>query len=339
MNDDSISLECSIERGIFPLVATKDERIYPVGTAFCVSKFGLLLTAEHNLREAFFHHDDGDYLRSLDRLPDGFEVQGLGLAVIRKQVRESSGQMSLWPIQYTAGGHPTDVLFAFPQFQKELPLQLVRLSFDIPRVGSTVLCMGYSDMQPNGMHLREFQRNPQRYSHQFHCIKGVVKAIFIDGFATRFIEGACAVVECEVPHGVSGGPVFNEAGHVWGIVSAGASTFFGHKATIVSLLYPMLFTAIKVGAKIGTFEITGQHPLVSYIASGHVHTDGSEEGLTIHKIGDGKAVGPRIHREDAKHVFVNFDAFLAQQPAEPFMGENWRIKIKSSSTSTVDSKE
>jgi len=323
------SLERTLERGIFPLVATKNERLYPVGTAFCISKFGLLLTAEHNLREALIYHDRGDGLRAMDLLPNDVDMRGLGLSVIWKKVDESGGQMNLWPVEHIAGGPPTDVIFAFPQFQTEFPYQLFRLSFDVPRIGANARCVGYSDMPRDGLDFEEFQRNPQIFSNEFHCIEGPVKAVFINGFAKKFIEGPCAVVECDVRHAMSGGPVFDEAGHVWGIVSAGASEFFGHGATIVSLLYPLLFTPIKIGVRMGPLTLTGTNPFVSYIASGAVLSDGSEEGLNLHQEDGGCAVGPRIHREDREHVFANFAAFQERQPAEPFDGENWRIRINS----------
>jgi len=175
MNQNSNSLERSLERGIFPLVATKNERLYPLGTAFCISKFGLLLTAEHNLRDALRFHDLGDALRAMDRLPDGLDLRGLGLSVIWKHIGESSGQMNLWPIEHIAGGPPTDIVFAFPQFQTQFPYQLFRLSFDIPRIGSNVRCVGYSksNIGRDGMSFSEFQQEPQKYSNAFDCIEGV----------------------------------------------------------------------------------------------------------------------------------------------------------------------
>ena len=329
MNYDSSPLERSLERGIFPLVATKDERIYPIGTAFCISKVGILLTAEHNLRDALRLHDWGDALRAMDRLPNGLDVRDLGFSVIWRQIDQSGSSMMLWPIEHMAGGPPTDVLFASPQFQREFPYQSFRLSFDVPRIGSMVRCIGYSDMEPKELRFDEFRTNPEKYSHRFHCVPGVVKAILLDGFAAGFIEGPCALVECDVPHGVSGGPVFNEASQVCGIVSAGVTKLVGYGATLVSLLYPMLLTSVKIGAQLGPLTLTGEHPLLSYIASGVILTDGSEEGLNLHEIDGRAAVGPRIQREDAKHVFANFAAFLAGEPAEPFVGESRHVKFNS----------
>jgi len=153
-----------------------------------------------------------------------------------------------------------------------------------------------------------------------------VKALFLDGFAKKYIEGPCALVECDVPYGMSGGPVFNEAGQVCGIVSAGLSKLLGHNATLVSLLYPFLLTPIKIGAQMGPLKLTGEHPLMSYIASGGILTDGSEVGLNLHKIEGEWAVGPRVHRDDAKHVFANFAAFQQGQCVQAFEGESWHLK-------------
>ena len=329
-------LERSLERGVFPLVATKDETIRPVGTAFCISKIGLLLTAEHNLRDALQYHDRGDVLRAMDRIPSGLDVRGLGLWVIWRQIEESTGRIILWPIEYMAGGPPTDLLFAFPQFQQESPYQAFRLSFDIPRIGSKARCVGYTAMKPREFGIEEFRTNPQKYTHRFHFGDGAVKAIFLDGFAGKFIDGPCALVECDVPHGVSGGPVFNEAGDVWGIVSAGATNLVGYGATVVSLLYPMLLSPIKIGAKIGPVTLTAEHPLASYIASGAISTDGSEKGLNIHEIDGQAAVGPRVHREDVGNVFANFAAFLQRNPVEPFTGESLHLNLNSPKPNSAD---
>jgi hypothetical protein len=131
-------------------------------------------------------------------------------------------------------------------------------------------------------------------------LEGKVKVVFVRRFARRYIEGPCAVIDCDVPHGMSGGPAFNQNGNVWGIISAGASQFFGHPATIVSLLYPLLLTRIKISGQFGPVKISAKHRLLDYIATGAVQTDGSEEGLNIQEVDGGCAVGPRVHRDDAE---------------------------------------
>jgi hypothetical protein len=330
-------IERDLERGLFPLVATKNNHAYPIGTAACISKIGIVATAMHNLQEALSYHDIGDRLRIADAIPDDLDLKGLGLSVVWRETRAAAGRVSIWPIEHATGGPPSDVLFAYPMFQTSFSFQAFRLSFDMPRIGSVARCVGYADMRPTaGIDLAALKSGTlnwaETYSHQFHYLERQVKAVFIRQFARKYIEGPCAIIECDVPHGMSGGPVFNQDGNVWGTISAGGSQFFGHPATIVSLLYPLLLTPIRVSGQFGPIKVSAEHPLLEYVGTEVIRTDGSEVGVNIQDVDGGYAVGPRVHRDDASHVFADFQAFQDKRPSPPYVGEAFLVKRRAANS-------
>lgn len=89
------------------------------------------------------------------------------------------------------------------------------------------------------------------------------------------------LIDIDVPHGMSGGPVFNEAGFVCGVVSSGARHFFGVPATLVSMLYPTLLTTIRRQATIGPLSLDAERRMLELIETKSVRTDGSEQDVTI----------------------------------------------------------
>jgi trypsin-like peptidase len=322
-------------RSIFPFLAIKDGFLYPIGTSFCISKLGIILTAEHNFRDALIHHPRGDKFRQLDRLPDPFDMGKIKLAILHHSMDSSgaNGEVSIWFLESGGAAPPSDILLGFLKYQTEVSYGNFRLSFDLPRVGSVVRCLGYSDIKAtDGLNLTQIENNtvnlPDAWSHSFQEISGKVERIFLQGFAKKFIEGPCFTIDCDVPHGMSGGPVFNEKGDVCGIVSAGISKFTGQPGAIVSLLHPTLLTPLKTGAQLGPISIKNKKIILDYIAQGSIRTDGSEKELNFQEDNGQLVVGPRVHRDDLEHVFESIPEFEKGETAKPFRGKYLRIKDK-----------
>ena len=326
-----------LAQGIYPLFANADERLFPLGTAFCFSKLGIVATAEHNIRDALLHHWRGDTLRSMDKLPESYKLSDVGLTILNHYLEDNSYTGHLWPIENFQGAPPTDLVFGFPNFQTHFPFLSLPISFAVPRIGSRVFCVGYSDtcLSDSGIQRDDlrFGRSNwfEAYRYIFRVTRGTVTRIFTQRFSGSFIKGPCFTIDAEVKHGMSGGPVFNEEGYICGVVSAGATHFFNSPASIVSLLYPTLLTDIKLGVSIGPLRINGIRQLVSLIGQGFVITDGSESLVTIRPMNGEIFIGPMIRREDVSFVHDDFSGYQEGREASRQAKEIYRVFKKESS--------
>lgn len=161
--------------GVYPFFMVIDDQLIPMGTAFCISKPGLVATATHNLTEAFKYHPRGERMLRENRFPKKMHLREIGdpgFSVLHSYVPEPNRlQINVWPLESASG------------------------------------------------------------------------------FA----------IDAEVENGQSGGPVFNEEGFVCGVVSAGATGYFGEPASLTSLLYPALAIGIQFGFQQGPSAVRS-HP-------------------------------------------------------------------------------
>lgn len=294
-----------LAQGIYPLFASTEEHLIPVGTGFSLSPLGIVATAERSLRKA------RKALRGLSGSPGE-----IGLAALH-QHEPSKGELewSFLPLEGLWGADAadaTDVGYGFSSFQAELPTLPFRASFAVPRIGSRVICIGYTDTWVSGGRLRHDQIQPGSfdwlgsYQHTFRAVEARVTHIFTEGFASGFIPGACFTIDAEVGAGLCGGPVFNEQGYVCGVVSAGASQFFDQPSSIVSLLYPTLLSDIQFSVSLGQALVTASRPLIHLVQQGAVVTDGSEDLVSVLPEGEKFRIGPLIHEDDGAWVHHDF---------------------------------
>ncbi|MDD2997558.1 MAG: hypothetical protein PHV05_00775 [Candidatus Riflebacteria bacterium] len=313
-----------LSMGVFPLFAvanvTNNAQLIPVGSSFCISnKIGVLVTAEHNIRESLNHHWKGSNLLQRDQLPESFELNDMGLAVFHhSKTGDNTYSANVWPLESLHGAQPTDVIYGFPKFQTQFPILSFPVSFAVPRIGSKITCVGYIDSLPkNGISIDSLKVNwSEVYSHKFRAVEGRVTRIFTQRFTNGYLKGPCIVIDVDLPHGMSGGPAFNEQGHICGVVSAGASMYFNAPAGIVSLLYPTLLTRIEFGLEVGAVRVNAKQTVRDLVAQGAIHTDGSEN-LFISTLEEGKTIiNPMIHKEDRSFVHNDFSGYQAEEQAD-----------------------
>jgi hypothetical protein len=298
--------------GIYPFFLMKDRRLIPAGSAFCVSKLGIAVTALHNIRETVRRHwhNDFDNLAALDT------PGGIGMAVFHHQALTGgrfSGSVS--GLQFVAGAPPKDVCYILPEFKRGFPYLPLPISFAVPRIGSRVVCVGFGGLSlpDGGLFLDDIRRGRVNlldvYEHKFLAVEGRVVRIFRRRFTNDFIGGPCFAIDAEIKPGMCGGPVFSEHGYVCGVISAEAANFFGEPSTVVSLLYPTLFMNIRFGGQVGTVRLSSNRRLIDLISQGMVITDGSEILVTKGTEGDEFFLDPAIHREDADCIYDDFAGF------------------------------
>jgi hypothetical protein len=322
----------SLARAVYPLFATKDGRLFPIGTAFCMSKLGIVASALHNVLAGLRLHRR--YEELIRRLPNDYTLDDMGFSVFHHVPTPGGGfRGTVRGVEGFQGAPPTDIAYGFPQFLQGLELLSAPLSFLVPRVGSRVVCVGYAEMESpvEGICFEALLSGAaswdQVYSHRFRAVEARVDRIFTQRFARGYIEGPCFTMGVEVDHGMSGGPVLTQDGHVCGVVSAGASRFFNRPATIASLLYPTILTGIKFGVQLGPVRMNATHPLVALIAQGAVVTDGSEERVALVSDGEGIRIGPLIHRDDCSNVHDDFAGYQAGEMATRGSREFYQIRI------------
>ena len=302
--------------GVYPCFITKNRSLIPVGTTFCISKLGISLTALHNIREAVRHHLNEDFPGKMESLPDHSAGKDIGMAVFHHKVlhgKSFSGNML--NVTFIAASPTTDVCYLSPQFQSGSPYLPLPISLAIPRIGSRVVCAGFSDLSVQNGSLSQDDIQGGRvnllemYKHKFLAVEGRVTRIFTRRFADGFIGGPCFTINAAINHGMIGGPVFSENGYVCGVVSAGATNFLDEPASIVSLLYPALVMNIKFERQTGPVRVKSNLRLTDLIAQGTVITDGTEKLITIDQEGGASSLNPAFHGEDADYLFDDFASF------------------------------
>jgi hypothetical protein len=284
--------------GVYPFFLSREQRLVPIGTAFCISKLGVSLTASHNLRETIRH------LR-----PDG-------MAVFHHRA-PGRGRFfgKIWSFEGIQEVHPTDICYVFPQFQSEFPYLPLPISFTAPRIGSRVVCVGFGCLSvPDGSLSLDDVRNGRLnlldiYEHELRAVEAPVTRIFRQCFEPGFIGGPCCTIDAEIEHNMNGGPVFSENGYVCGFISWKATRFFDEPTTIVSLLHPALSANVQFGGQFGKFRIRANPRLIDLIKQGSVITDDSERLLTASQSSE-SSFSAAIPGEDDSGVYKDFSDFL-----------------------------
>lgn len=303
--------------GVYPFFVTSKRReILPVGTAFCMSTLGVSMTALHNIRDSVRHYYKGRMIRNRESHTDSRTMRDIGMAIFHHQALPRGKLLgNICRLEIIEEASPTDVGYVYPQFQVGFPYLPLPLSFAVPRIGSRVICVGFGDLlvPDGGLSLDDVKYGRinllDEYEHKLLAVEGRVTRVFTQRFANGFVSGPCFTIDAEIPHGMSGGPVFSENGYVCGITSAGATHYFQVPTSIISLLYPLLVMNIRFGGHIGSVRIKSNRQLIELISKGAVITDGSEKLVTIRTEGNEIILGPAMHGEDSDYMFDDFSGF------------------------------
>jgi hypothetical protein len=308
--------------GIFPLCAVAEERFFPLGTAFVIGRQGIVASAMHNIDEALTYQRAGNTLAQMLQLPSHYTMKEVGLSLLHHLQDGQRMQVNFWPLESGNPAPPSDLFFGSAIFQTSFGYLALSLSPAVPRIGSRVICVGYEQMEfpGNGIPVTDIQSGKFDWETQtkikLRAVEGTVKAIFVPRFSLGFVNASCILLDCNVGHGQSGGPVFNENGYVCGVISAGTERYFGIPGSLISLLHPVLMNEIDFGADIGGVRINARHPMLALIRNGSISTDGTEQLSTAERDGSGWRVDPLIRREDASFVYPSVQAYLAGRPAQ-----------------------
>lgn len=274
---------------VMPLFMTIDEHLFPIGSAFTVgSGLGFVMTAMHNIMEAIKEDGFHDTAVSSGKLPEAMSLRHIGLSVLHQAPNGQGGlTLNFLPLTSVEGAPPTDVVIGFAQLPLGTRSISLPLSFAVPAKGDLIWSLGYHDFKfpEDGIPIAAVRDGSfdwqHDYSHRFLVVEAEVEAAFSARLAAGFLEGPCFVFDQTIPHGLSGGPVISADGHILGINSAGAETFFGKPMSAASMLYPLALTSINFGATIGPLTLKSKRPMIDLIGQGIIRTDGTEERLAF----------------------------------------------------------
>jgi len=318
-----------IAQGVMPLFIGVHGRLFPIGTAFTTGKIHFMVTATHNIEQIVARDPRLAKLIGQGRLDGAHSLSdGHALYVLHHRVENDTVHLTLWPLRKIDGASPTDVVFAYPQYAGEIQTLVSPLSFDMPVIGETLLSVGYAEFTfpEEGIEMAAVQAGTfdwhTAYTHRLFVTEGTIRCIFTQQFASGYVAGPCFAFSPEIRHGMSGGPIYNAAGNVCGVNSAGASNFFNESMSLGSLLYPMLTRPLRFGAEFGPLTINATRPMLELIDQGTLATDGSEQrvAFTQDEQTGNLIAHPRSSIADREHVHDDFAAYQAGKSSSKLEG-------------------
>lgn len=116
---------------------------------------------------------------------------------------------------------------------------------DTPSIGSAVVGHGYQEILPTGQPGGKFT---------FPCFR----------------------VGARFDHGMSGGPVFDEAGSLCGIIAGSYGNVEGTPISYVTTLWPMFRTLISANRS-GAYPRDVEYPAIDLVLGGQIHAIGLEQ--------------------------------------------------------------
>jgi hypothetical protein len=242
-----------------------DAGLYAVGSGVMIAP-GILLTATHVIQET--KNTAGMAFSFLER--GGMRIWG---------PREASFRTGR--IDDPLGGsrrRVSDVALVACELMsaqvEEFPVRLAHIELVLPRLGERLWAVG----------CRETLRDPEPGVTML-CASGLVTARFPDGRGDH-LPNSCVEVSVNTVGGMSGGPVFNVAGHLVGIVSSSYEAEDGKGPTYVSLIWPA-FQSIVTAPWPRDFWPDGEVTILGARQLGHARVSGDftindKNDITLH---------------------------------------------------------
>ena len=197
---DSEFLGCTI----CPIIETaEDETSQLCGTGFYISPQGLALSATHNFRER-----DSGIFSKIEK------VEHVHSVTFARLFYNSNNTIDLIfnPITQVIYREGFDIAIVFSGIGKRPP-KLLSITSYIPKIGEEVYAYSYPN-KPGFTNNIGTKMNLEKAEYE-----GIITAHFPTGRDRILLPGPCLEARMAAPGGTSGGPVFNNKGHVFGVIS------------------------------------------------------------------------------------------------------------------------
>lgn len=260
-----------IREHAFQLVAFRDEHYDPMGSAIQIRP-NLLLTARHVIDDYFAKLDGRTFEPGMEARFAAWAIQEL-----------MDGRIFRLPIKNVWLSTGSDLaLLGVASIPDRRPM-LVTMSMSPPSVGTRVFAFGYHDCSV------AVDGDTVTIARKGSTSVGTVAEIHDQRRDNHSITWPCFRVDARFDGGMSGGPVFNEEGHLCGLVCAcmPPDEPGGPYVSYVTSLWPMLAIEMEV-ARDG--HPPGRYPVLELARDGMIGAR-EWERVTLHRDATGEMIG------------------------------------------------
>ena len=264
-------LESIIAEHALLIVGYDGLRVYPGGTGVFIAP-NLLMTAKHVIEECWNSFGDGHPFSGSKKLHGQFHI----LAV---QYPGDRSEPAVWSVRTGWAAPSTDIMFLdlVPFCEQARAYEwkgTVVLNVLPPSVGDAITGFGYPSSSAEILHGEPSQI---RFVLQPHTTVGIVTQVFEERRDRALLTFPCFELNARFEGGMSGGPLFNSAGQVCGIICASLQQA-DQQASYVSYgatLWPAMGTNIEFQGP--GLICKGPYPVAELSLIGVMHVIGWEE--------------------------------------------------------------
>ena len=284
-----------LQQVAMPIVTRVDDRLLPAGTGFMIGT-NLLMTAAHVMKYAT--QPRRRIMSSSGEFENLLECYALYVADERHGPNNEhyvGGPLPLgkaWisndvDIALCSVRRPIDI-----RTGKPLDIPNVALTASIPRIGERIWGFGYHAIEGRVDEQLDNKEFKIVYQHDTAVSTGHILETHIQYRDRGLLRFPCFRTSARFVHGMSGGPIFNSAGAVCGVITSGSSF---EDDSYGSLLWAAF--GCRVEAQGPTHDSIESLSLLELAQRGHVTVDESLQAVSIVEHSDGtRKVVLDVHR-------------------------------------------
>lgn len=275
-----------IRQCVIPIFGKRGDDFVPLGSSFFISPGGLLMTAKHVVQEAHGYrsrrlNENGEYY-------DHWEIYALYQSDEVNKDQEGTYIGGFLQIGHVWMNETFDIcIFSVALFKngERLSFPSFRLSPSLPREGENVLGIGYYGSSETSRESSE--AITINYSQESAFTRGKVLEVHPLKRDAGMLNFPCFHTDARFEGGMSGGPILNERGFVFGVICSSMPPVEEDPKYISygALIWPVLMIEVEVLNENGKAEKITLYDLAQ---KGVIKTDESINNINIGPNIDGK---------------------------------------------------